>query len=362
MHVLLKLSIDLLTVIIGMVKPGGIKAVVAENLILKQQLLLLNRSRKRSPNLPNLHRFIFGALGQLIQQSRFSRVSVAFRPSTLIAIHRHFTKRKYRQLFASKPKKKPGPKGPDPEIVRAVVDFKRFNPRCGCRRIAQQLSSTFGIDLDKDEVRRILSAHYKPSLNSHGPSWLNLLGHSKDSLWSMDFFQAESVNLKTHWILVIMDHYSRLIVGFAIQPIAVDGPSLCRMFNQIISGNNLPKRLSFDNAPIFQFKQWKANLRILEIEPIRTVPYVPVSHPFIERLIGTIRREYLDNLFFWNSRDLQNKLNSFQAYYNEQRVHLGINGEFPADKASGRKIPTVSITNFSWNSHCNGHFKMPKAA
>lgn len=233
---------------------------------------------------------------------------------------------------------------------------------CGCRRIAQQLSSTFGIDLDKDEVRRILAAHYKPSPNSQGPSWLNLLGHSKDSLWSMDLFQAESVNLKTHWVLVVMDHYSRRIIGFAIQPIAVDGPSVCRMFNQIISENNLPKRLSLDNAPIFQFKQWKANLRILEIEPIRTIPYVPVSHPFIERLIGTIRREYLNHLLFWNSRDLQNKLDSFQAYYNKHRTHLGINGELPSGKASGVKPPTVSITEFSWNSHCNGHFKMPKAA
>jgi putative transposase len=362
MRVLLELLVDLMGVTIGMVRPGGIKAVVAENLILKQQILLLNRPRKRCPNLSNLHRFIFATLCQFIRRSRISRVSVAFQPSTLIAIHRHFTKRKYRQLFASKPKKKPGPKGPVPEIVKAVVDFKRFNPRCGCRRIAQQLSSTFGIDLDKDEVRRILAVNYKPSPNSHGPSWLNLLDHSKDSLWSMDLFQVESVNLKTHWILVVMDHFSRRIIGFAIQPIAVDGPSLCRMFNQIISENNLPKRLSFDNAPIFHFNQWKANLRILEIEPIRTVPYVPVSHPFIERLIGTIRREYLDNLFFWNSTDLQNKLNLFQVYYNEHRTHLGINGQFPSDKASGVKPPTVSITDFSWNSHCNGQFKMPKAA
>jgi len=178
----------------------------------------------------------------------------------------------------------------------------------------------------------------------------------------MDFFQAESVNLKTHWILVIMDHYSPRIIGFAIQQISVDGPSVCRMFNQIIAGNNLPKRLSFDNAPIFQFRQWNANLGILEIEPIRTVPYVPVSHPFIERLIGTIRREYLDHLLFWNAMDLQNKLNLFQAYYNEHRTHLGINGTFPSDKASGRKPAPANITDFSWNSHCNGHFKMPKAA
>jgi hypothetical protein len=89
---------------------------------------------------------------------------------------------------------------------------------------------------------------------------------------------------------------------------------------------------------------------------------VPISHPFIERLIGTIRRVYFDHLLFWNSRYLQNKLNSYQTYYNEHRTHLGINETFPSDKASGQKPPTVGITNLRWNSHGNGHFKMPKAA
>ena len=288
--------------------------------------------------------------------------SIVYRPSTLIEVHRQFTKRKYRQLFASKPKKKPGPKGPDPKIVKVVIEFKRLNPRCGCQRIAHQLSSTFGIDLDKNEVRRILVAHYKPSPNSQGPSWLNLLSHSKDSLWNMDLYQAESINLKTHWVLVVMDHYSHRIIGFTIQPIAVDGSSVCRMFNQIISESNLPKRLSFDNAPIFQFKQWKANLRILEIETIRTVPFVPVSYPFTERLIGTIRREYLNHLLFWNSRDLQNIPDSFHAYYNEERIHLGIKGEFPNDKSANQKSPPLNISDFSWKPHCRGLFKTPKAA
>jgi len=58
------------------------------------------------------------------------------------------------------------------------------------------------------------------------------------------------------------------------------------------------------NDPLFEFHRRKANLRILEIEEIKTVLCVPPSHPFIERLIGTIRREYLDHVPFWNARDL----------------------------------------------------------
>ena len=58
-----------------------------------------------------------------------------------------------------------------------------------------------------------------------------------------------------------------------------------------------------------------ANLRILEFTEIKTVPYMPLSHPFVERLIGTIRREYLDRMLFWTMEDLERKLLEFQHYY-----------------------------------------------
>ena len=70
------------------------------------------------------------------------------------------------------------------------------------------------------------------------------------------------------------------------------------MFNQIIADIPLPRRLISDNDPLFEFFRWQANLGILEIKAINSVPYIPISHPYIERLIGTIRREYLDHLFF----------------------------------------------------------------
>jgi hypothetical protein len=58
----------------------------------------------------------------------------------------------------------------------------------------------------------------------------------------------------------------------------------------------MSKYLSSDNDPLYRFHQWQANLRVLELTQIKSIPYVPLSHPFVERLIGTLRREYLDRL------------------------------------------------------------------
>src|SRR4030095_14934620 len=97
-------------------------------------------------------------------------------------------KRKYRMLFSPKVHRRSGPKGPSKELIAAVVETKRRNPLWGCPRIAQQINLVFGIQIDKDVVRRILSVHYEPESDS-GPSWLTFLGHIKDSFWSCDLFR-----------------------------------------------------------------------------------------------------------------------------------------------------------------------------
>jgi hypothetical protein len=80
---------------------------------------------------------------------------------------------------------------------------------------------------------------------------------------------------------------------------------------------------------LYRFLQWQANLRVLMVQEIKTVPYVPLSHPFVERLIGTIRREYLDQTLFWTAADLEEKLRAFQNYFNKHRVHSGLKGQLP---------------------------------
>jgi transposase InsO family protein len=265
-------------------------------------------------------------------------------------------KRKYRLLFTPKrQRKKPGPKGPSRELIAAIVEMKRRNPKFGCRRIAQQISFTFGVDIDKDVVRRVLATHYHPQPGSGGPSWLPFIGHTKDSLWSVDLFRCESLFLKSHWVMVVMDQFTRRIVGFAVQPGSLDGAAVCRMFNEILAGTDiLPVHLSSDNDPLFLFRQWQANLRILEVTELKTVPYVPLSHPFVERLIGTIRRELFDRVVLWTATDLERKLLRFQEYHNLDRVHASLEGMTPDVKAKNRGRTNAKLNDYRWESHCRG--------
>ena len=106
---------------------------------------------------------------------------------------------KVSHAFSAKRRRRPGPKGPAQELIDAVVEMKRRNPTWGCPRIAQQITLAFGVDIDKDVVRRILGKHYGLESGTGGPSWLTFLGQAKDSLWSIDLFRCESLSLRMHW-------------------------------------------------------------------------------------------------------------------------------------------------------------------
>jgi len=92
----------------------------------------------------------------------------------------------------------------------------------------------FNIQIDKDVVRRILASHCRPGNDAGGPSWLTFIGHMKDSLWSLDLFRCESATLRTYWVLVVMDQYTRRIIGFGVHAGTVNSVALCRMFNRAI--------------------------------------------------------------------------------------------------------------------------------
>ena len=200
-------------------------------------------------------------------------------------------------------------------------------------------------------MHRVLAKYYRPAPGGQGPSWLSFIGHSIDSLWSVDLFRCESLVLQSYWVLVVMDQFTRRLIGFGVHRGAVDAPGLCRMFNAAIHGQGAPRYLSTDHDPLFKAHRWTANLRLPEIDEIKTVPYVPLSHPFVERLIGTVRREFLDHVLFWNGRDLQRKLAEFQAYYNAARRHASLDGSTPLGFAGGRAVPGAKLDQIRWVSH-----------
>jgi len=183
-----------------------------------------------------------------------------------------------------------------------------------------------------------------------------------DSLWSTDLFRCESMLLKSHWVLVVTDQFTRRIIGFGVHSGFVDGVALCRMFNKVASTRGLPHYLSSDNDPLFLYHRWQANLRILDVQEIKSVPYVPFSHPFVERLIGTIRREYLDHALFWNASDLERKLEEFRHYYNSYRVHTSLDGDTPSEISGEPILRRADLSQLRWKPHCRGLYELPIAA
>src|ERR1700694_4478986 len=355
------LFVHLIVTAVRLAGRGGLRSVVAESVLVKHQLRILSRGRKRAPNLRAADRIIAGLCTLFMRPARVLRSAIVLKPSTLLHLHSVVRKRKYRLLFSPERRHRPGPKGPKKDFIDAVVAMKRRNPRWGCPRIAQQIALAFGVEIDKDVVRRILSVHYRPESDSGGPSWLTFLGHTKDSLWSCDLFRCESATLRTHWVLVVMDQFTRRVIGFGVHSGIVDGVALCRMFHRAIRGHSPPKYLSSDHDPLYRFHQWQANLRVLEVTEIKTVPYVPLSHPFVERLIGTVRREYLDRTLFWTTADLETKLFDFQHYYNDHRTHAGLEGGLPEPRAGGSTSP-IDFDSYGGRRHCRGLYQTPTAA
>lgn len=356
------LLLHLITTVIKLLRPGGARSIIAESLLVKHQILIINRSRQRGPNLRTIDRVMAGLCALLMRPGRVARSAVVLKPSTILGFHRPLIKRKYRLLFSPIHRGKPGPKGPSREIIDAIVAMKQHNPNWGCPRIAAQISLAFGVSIDKDIVRRVLARYYKPKPDDNGPSWLTFLGYLKESLWSIDLFCCESATLRSHWILLVMDQYTRRIVGFAVHGGTVDGVTLCRMFTQAIRGHPTHRLLSSDHDPLYTFHRWRTNLRILNITEVKTVPYAPLSHPFVERLIGTIRRECLDKTIFWNQCGLEGKLADFTDYYNHYRVHSSLNGYTPAIHGATDEHKIVDLNNYRWQPHCRRLYQTPIAA
>ena len=138
-------------------------------MLTRHQILIPNRSRKRAPNLRVTDWIIAGLCTLLMHSSRMLRCGIALKPSTLLLFHHLMTKRKYRMLFSSERGRRPGPKGPAKELIDAVVAIKGRNPTWGCPRIAQQITLAFGVDIDKDMMRRSLGKHYGQGSGSGSP-------------------------------------------------------------------------------------------------------------------------------------------------------------------------------------------------
>jgi len=156
MRDLVILFIHLITTVARLASPGGVRSVVAESVLVKHQLLILNRSRQRAPNLRLSDRLVAGWCALLMRPSRLIRSAIVLKPSTLLHLHQILTKRKYRLLFSPKGRRKPVPRVP------AKNSLTRFSPP----------SNAIPPGAARESLSRLLWRSASPSIKtSFGVSW-----------------------------------------------------------------------------------------------------------------------------------------------------------------------------------------------
>ena len=334
---------------------------MAENIVMRQQLIVVARKHKKSPPLAFLDRLVFGLASIFTPFNRLSKVAITRQPATILKFHRALVKKKY-QILYGKSQKKRGSKGFGKEVVNVVLEIKKRNPSYACPRIALLVNEKFGVKISEQTVRRILRKNYKPKPGD-GPSWQTFFSSQKDNLWCLDFFRSESISLGSYWGMLVIDQYTRRIIGFSVSKESYDGVAACCMFNKILGLSiTMPKYLVTDNDPVFQYECWGANLRVAWIKEVKSIPDIPISNPFVERAIGTTRQEFMDHTLFWNKKDLEGKLLQFQKYYNEARVHYSLKGARPDTFEEKKKSYVVDFKNYKWKTYCNGMYQSPIAA
>ncbi len=213
MKTLALLVMHVLTTLAQRVGPGGIKAIIAESVLIKHQQLVVRRSGGKTPRLITLDRFLCGFLILFMHPRRIRKAAVVLKPATLTKFRRALQSRNYHRLFSSRKNAKPGPKGPSDDLVRVIVELKRRHARFGCPRIAQQINKAFGLKIDKDVVRRVLAKHYRPKHYDGGPSWLTFFRHMAESLWSIELFQRRSILPRILSSLFAIGQCTRRIIG-----------------------------------------------------------------------------------------------------------------------------------------------------
>ena len=203
---LLRHLIVTIVTLIKVSRSGGVKALMAENNALKQQLIVMSRGKTRSPKLTTNDRFLFGLFAFFISEHRLQKGAVILKPAKILRFHQALVKRKYSQLYSSnKAKKKPGRKPPEQAIIDLIIEMKKRNPTFGYGRISMQIYQAFGVDISRFTVGRILRKNKHKLPPGDGTSRLTFIGHMKDSLWSVDLFRCESITLKSHWVMVVME-------------------------------------------------------------------------------------------------------------------------------------------------------------
>jgi transposase InsO family protein len=292
----------------------------AEILVLRHQINVLRRKSPSRPALSNVDRLLFVLLFRLVPTTLDALTVI--RPDTVIRWHRAG----FRAYWRWRSRPRGGRPRTHPDIRQLIRDMSIANPLWGAPRIHGELLK-LGIDVGQTTVAKYMAKHRRPP----SPGWRTFLHNHADGIASMDLFVVPTISFRLLYGLLILQQSRRQILwlGVTAHPTA---EWIARQLTEAYGWTAAPRYIIRDRDAVYG-DIFIRSLRAMGIRDRPTTARSPWQNGYAERLIGSIRRDCLDNVVVFGERHLRYLLESYQRYYNEARTHLSLSKDAPVPRA-----------------------------
>jgi putative transposase len=305
----------------------------AEILALRHQLAVLQRQAPKRPRLGRADRLLWVLLSRLWPDWRRAVRIVA--PDTVVRWHRRGFARYWHWTSRSRCVGRPKLSADLRTLIRTMQDA---NPTWGAPRIHGELRK-LGIEIAQSTVAKYLRRRPRPP----SQTWRTFLANHVSQIAAIDFFTVPTATFRVLFVFVVPSHERRRVLHFNV----TEHPTAAWTAQQLREAwpwNDIPRFVVRDRDGIYG-ETFRATVNGLGIDEILTAPRSPWQNAFVERLIGSIRRECLDHLIIWNERALRRHLHEYLTYYHQWRTHLSLEKDAPLGRAAatptGRPIVAV---------------------
>jgi putative transposase len=304
----------LLACVAGLVRSRA--SLCLEHLALRHQLAVYQQTVHR-PRLRSTDRLLWAWLARLWPGWREALAFV--QPRTVIAWQRQRFRGYWRRLS---PQRTPGRPAIPKEVRQLIRDMGRANPTWGSPRIVGELRK-LGIDVATATVEKYRVRPHKPP----SPTWKTFLKNHMQDLVSLDFFVVPTISHKVLFVLLILAHERRRVVHFNM----TERPTAQWTAQQVVEAfpwDEAPRYLLRDRDRIYG-DAFRQRVRHMGIAEVLIAPRSPWQNPYVERVIGSIRRECLNYVIVLHERHLRRLLTGYFQYYHHWRTHRALEMDCP---------------------------------
>jgi transposase InsO family protein len=290
-----------------------------ESRALRHQLGVLQRSVKR-PKLTPADRFLWAWLSEIWAGWRSALVIV--QPATVVAWHR----KGFRLFWTWKVRHgQPGRPAVQKDVRELIRTMSRENPLWGAPRIHGELLK-LGIDVGETSVGKYMVRRRKPP----SQTWRTFLENHVKTMVSVDFFTVPTIRFQVLYVFLVLAHDRRRILHFGVTAYPT-AEWTAQQLRDAFPWDTAPRYLLRDRDRIFG-DEFTKQVKDMGIKQVLSAPRSPWQRAYVERLIGTLRRECLDHVIVFNETSLYRHVKSFLAYYHESRTHLSLAKDAPESR------------------------------